>query len=235
MIKTLAKRKKAITLTFVFLFTVFGIQLSHASYYPSGIQQNVSEQTLINNGWIKFYEENYGTFLDSSGTAIRPRERYVILTGKAVGNSSLPVLAAAPTAQVFTETVRNTPQLVNGTYWYYTPDYSIGFAPSATVDQRTADVENISDPLRLSWHLHDYTGGFRLGDQTYLNSGTTGYLKQVWSWDGTRGGHATAAVRQTHNLSFSQSLYGSDKLSDPDGELKKTVDSIEAKYGDLIK
>jgi hypothetical protein len=42
-------------------------------------------------------------------------------------------------------------------------------------------------------------------------------------------------VRQTHNLSFGQSLHGSDTLSDSDGELRKTVDSVDAKYGNLIK
>jgi hypothetical protein len=43
------------------------------------------------------------------------------------------------------------------------------------------------------------------------------------------------ALRQTANLSFSQSLYGSDTLSDPNGQLRKTLDSINAKYGNLIK
>jgi len=42
-------------------------------------------------------------------------------------------------------------------------------------------------------------------------------------------------VRRTYNLSFGQSLHGSDTLSDSDGELRKTVDSIDAKYGNLIK
>jgi hypothetical protein len=43
------------------------------------------------------------------------------------------------------------------------------------------------------------------------------------------------SLRQTANLSFSQSQYGSDTLSDPNGELRKTLDSINAKYGNLIK
>lgn len=42
-------------------------------------------------------------------------------------------------------------------------------------------------------------------------------------------------VRKTHNLSFGQSLHGSDTLSDSDGQLRKTVDAIDAKYGYLIK
>jgi hypothetical protein len=42
-------------------------------------------------------------------------------------------------------------------------------------------------------------------------------------------------VRQTSNLTFAQSLYASDTLSDEDGELRKTVDQIMNKYGSLIK
>ena len=42
-------------------------------------------------------------------------------------------------------------------------------------------------------------------------------------------------TRQSHNLSFSKSLFGSDTLSDWDGELRKTVDSINKQWGSLIK
>jgi hypothetical protein len=136
--------KKSITAIFVFFFSIFGIQSSYADYYPSGIQQNVSEQTLRNNGWTLFYEQTYGTVIGNTTTPIRPSGQYVILTGKAVGSSTLPILAAAPTAQVFTETVANTPQLLNGTYWYYSLSTlepgggvgmgSIGFAPTSVIN-----------------------------------------------------------------------------------------------------
>jgi hypothetical protein len=42
-------------------------------------------------------------------------------------------------------------------------------------------------------------------------------------------------TRRSHNLSFSKSLFGSDTLSDWDGQLRKTVDSINKKWGSLIK
>jgi hypothetical protein len=45
----------------------------------------------------------------------------------------------------------------------------------------------------------------------------------------------TASIRRSTNLTFAQSLYASDTLSDPDGQLRKTVDQIMNKYGSLIK
>ena len=231
----MVKINKVATAIFVALFTIFGIQSSYADYYPSGIQQNVSEQTLRNNGWTLFYEQTYGTTIGNSTTPIRPSGQYVILSAKAAGSSTITLAAAAPTSGVFTETAINTPQLLNGTYWYYTLATncgvcgSIGFAPSNSITQNSADVSNTEDPLRMSWHLQDGMGGWRLGTITNINDAS--YLKQVWSWDG----RPTAYVRQSTNLYFSQSLYASDTLSDPDGQLRKTVDQIMAKHGSLIK
>jgi hypothetical protein len=250
MICTMTKNKKAVTLAFVFLFSFLGIQSSYANYYPSGIQQNVSEQTLINNGWTLFYEQTYGTVIGNTTTPIRPSGQYVILSGKAVGSSTILLAAAAPTAQVFTETVANTPQLLNGTYWYYslsTPADanlgSIGFAPTSVINQNSADTQAVSDQLRLSWHLDALNGGWRLGEINEFNgaslvdmNSSTAYLKQVWSWNGPAApAPAPVYVRQTSNLTFAQSLYASDTLSDPDGQLRKTVDQIMNKYGSLIK
>jgi hypothetical protein len=248
----MTKNKKAVTLAFVFLFSFLGIQSSYANYYPSGIQQNVSEQTLINNGWTLFYEQTYGTVIGNTTTPIRPSGQYVILSGKAVGSSTILLAAAAPTAQVFTETVANTPQLLNGTYWYYSlsaPGFgafgSIGFAPTSVINQDSADRQDVSDQLRLSWHLDAFSGGWRLGEINEFNgaslvdmNSSTAYLKQVWTWNGPAApapAPAEVYVRKSTNLQFHEAMFGSDKLSDPDGQLRKTVDAIDAKYGSLIK
>ena len=246
-----SKLNKVAIAIFVFLFSIFGIQSSYADYYPSGIQQNVSEQTLRNNGWTLFYEQTYGTAIGNSTTPIRPSGQYVILSGKAVGSTTILLAAAAPTAQVFTETVINTPQLLNGTYWYYTlsttwPDQgSIGFAPTNSINQNSADFGDWTDPLRLSWHLVEGLGGYRLGDINRdtngyntgidLNEGEGGaaYLKQVWTWNGVS--TTPASIRRSTNLTFKESLYASDTLSDEDGQLRVTVDQIMNKYGSLIK
>lgn len=248
--KLLFVGKKLITAVFVFFFSLFGNQLSFANYYPSGPTRNVSEQTLIDNGWVKTYEQTYQTQILNDGVGLRPTGTYTILSGKAVGSSIISLLAAAPTADVFTQTTGNNTNLVNGTYWYYVPTKNpsvsasggaIGFANTSTVSLQTADTYDISSPDRLSWHINltsqasGFNGGYRLGEILELN-GSTAYLKQVWTWSpAPASASAPVYVRQTSNLTFAQSLYASDTLSDPDGELRKTVDQIMAKYGSLIK
>jgi len=241
-----ARPKKIVTTILIVLSSVLGMQSGFATYYPSGPQQNVSERTLRDNGWKLFYEETYSTSLNNSITLIRPSGPYVILAGKAVGSSTILLAAAAPTSEVFTETLRNTPHLVNGTYWYYTPTpfnfnstHSIGFSPTNVINQNTADTEDLTDPLRLSWHL--WGGGWRLGEINGWNPASrleltfdpagSAYLKQVWTWDGKP---VAASLRNSTNLQFNEAMYGSDTLSDPDGQLRKTIDSINAKYGNLI-
>ena len=64
---------------------------------------------------------------------------------------------------------------------------------------------------------------------------TTPTESYTLSYTGFSSGTVKASVRQTHNLSFSKSLYGSDNLSDPTGELRNIVNSINAKWGNLIK
>jgi hypothetical protein len=58
-IKHLLVGKKPLTAVFLFFFSIFGIQSSYADYYPSSIRQNVSEQTLRDNGCTLLYEQTY--------------------------------------------------------------------------------------------------------------------------------------------------------------------------------
>jgi len=65
------------------------------------------------------------------------------------------------------------------------------------------------------------------------------YLWELYSsgqWTGSSAPTpAEISVRKSSNLTFKESLYASDKLSDPDGQLRATVDQIMNKYGSLIK
>ena len=98
--------------------------------------------------------------------------------------------------------------------------------------------------LQLTHYAYAYrNNGFTSPDQFF-----TSFLKFVdadktrtdvfdinWRPIATAPAPATVYVRGTSNLSFAQSLYSSDTLSDPDGQLRATVDKIMNTYGSLIK
>jgi hypothetical protein len=144
--------------------------------------------------------------------------------------------ATVPTAGVFSQTVLNTPQLFNSTYWYYTPLVSqlnnlgsIGFSKSQVIDQNSADAPDLANNTKLSWHItHVNTGGYRLGSQVNINN-STAHIKQVWTW--------TPSSAKTSGFYFSDSYTANQShfLSDPDGQLRATVDYIKQKFGSLIK
>ena len=81
---------------------------------------------------------------------------------------------------VFAPTKLNTPTLENGTYYYFTANNSIGFAPNSTISQSSADTENSTvsggtcdagnGDLRLSWHIDGLAGGWRAGCTISLNA-----------------------------------------------------------------
>jgi hypothetical protein len=87
---------------------------------------------------------------------------------------------------VFTKTAKNTPNLHNGAYWYYTPDVeysrSMGFAPNSTIYQRNDDEFDLSNNQRVSWFLNIQLGGYRLGSLYHLN-GNTRYYKVILKRD----------------------------------------------------
>ena len=77
----------------------------------------------------------------------------------------------------------------------------------------------------------------RVSSYSYWIGGGPATQSYTLSYTGFSSGTVDTRVttRQSHNLSFSKSLFGSDTLSDPDGQLRKTVDSINKQWGSLIK
>lgn len=69
----------------------------------------------------------------------------------------------------------NKPMLINGAYWYYTPGYSFGFSPVFKINQNSADTEDEKNKERISWHLNESSGGWRLGSFVHLNDATNYY------------------------------------------------------------
>ncbi len=75
--------------------------------------------------------------------------------------------------EVLSETLPEQPKLHGNTWWYFTPDYSVGFSGSQKIKQVKADPMEEETNSRLSWHITGNDGGWRAGDLRFLTDSTT--------------------------------------------------------------
>jgi len=170
------------------------------SYYPCGPQQNVPLSTLTDAGWTPCYSEDFGTVIpsDSIDSILSAcTNTYLAFLGQETTGSTALLMAAAPRASISIETPLNTPNSINGSWWYYTKETigkeagSFGFAGSETINQGSCDYEDEDETsaFRYCLHINQDNGGYRIGrignndNFTSLNQGTTNYLKVVYQHD----------------------------------------------------
>ena len=91
-----------------------------------------------------------------------------------VGETTYTLLAHAPRNDVtFFTGESNTPHIANGTGWYYSDDYSWGFAKQGDVINRNScDIGNTNPTERLCWHSlnGNIRPGYRCGGNTGLGN-----------------------------------------------------------------
>jgi hypothetical protein len=90
--------------------------------------------------------------------------------------------------------------------------------------------QNNTNYLDVHRQIGTYEGEFESASplvDSYFRVYRTGYFHDA--------PQAPAPVRQTTNLKFDGSFFGTDKLADPKGEMRAMLDAIDAKYGKLIK
>jgi hypothetical protein len=236
--------KKSLTAIFVFFFSIFGIQSSYAD--PGRrLEINVDALTYANqnptdltaNEWwgnIGLTAKVYRTFGVSAGDTfifnasnvsdVGDRDLLDIV-GYFNGNSGFAINFLKNNAVIAYNSDIGLPPLglMNG--------YSV--RGNANLDSYRLEVTLGSDPVLQGINSIGPILGF-VGFPSLSNN-----LYYIWELHSS-GQWATptptpVSVRKSTNLQFNESLYGTDKLSDPDGQLRKTVDSINAKYGNLIK
>jgi hypothetical protein len=148
-----------------------------------GIQNNVHVSKLTESGYSYVYNKPYNhkttsSEMDEIKSSCLPTT-YLCLGGRDSTNDVLLAVSCGLCSVVFTKTAKDTPNLHNGAYWYYTPDVehsrSMGFAPNSTVRQGYADYFDLSNNQRVSWFLNIQAGGWRLGSLYDLNDNTRYY------------------------------------------------------------
>lgn len=117
---------------------------------------------------------------------------------------------------------------------------SIEFPNRDPDEQDEVEVFITGDTLRLKHYAFAFRNdGFTSSEQffdsflKFVNENKS--RTDVFSIDyGKPKAKPSAPARQTHNLSFDQSFYGSDYLADPKGEIRSILNEINKKYGNLI-
>ncbi|MDD1779756.1 hypothetical protein LRP49_00985 [Enterovibrio sp. ZSDZ35] len=163
---------------------VAGLQAFHTSHF-TGVLNDVPIDDL--NGWTQCFSALYS---DTSATAAKMQSQctkpHLIVACRATGDTVLRVMAEAPREDVFNEdgSGRNVSRLVNGAQWYFSNNYSMGFAPAGEAVRRSsADTLNMGSNDRLSWHTHSsYNAGWRCGDRVGLN-GSSAWEKLIFEAD----------------------------------------------------
>jgi hypothetical protein len=146
------------------------------AFIPVGPQNDVPINTVLQDwGWTECYVSTYATpFGTDASTAIEQcKGEYLMLAARRVGSDTFDVLAAAPATDVLTDTGAANNGLTvasNGSKWYYAPNWSWGFAGAGDlVNKNECDTSGPAERDRLCWHTFDWLGGFRSGDNMWLN------------------------------------------------------------------
>jgi hypothetical protein len=145
-------------------------------YYPSGPQLNVARTTPVDNGWRVCFTDDFSDNATPVADVLAAcKGEYLMLASGPVGSPDYQLLAAAPRADVlFDAGYGNVTQLSNGTEWYFSADWSWGFANGGdTVSRNSCDTDfTINTDLRMCWHTSGglMNGGYRVGN--YVTFGT---------------------------------------------------------------
>ena len=149
-------------------------RLKHRRASPTAVPRGILHDYTPSAAWETVYDEPYADSTRDRFDEIKRQcqgFRYVLVGGRVDGSAALELCAAAPAADVFQRTTEDEAHEANGAFWYCRAGCSMGFAPTPTVDLRSADLTEEQGNQRLSWHLNG-SGGYRLGEHGGLNSST---------------------------------------------------------------
>ena len=145
--------------------------------------QNISTGVLLDAGYKLIYDYPYShdttlAEMNIIQSICSPTSLICLGGSSAVNPNNLILVSCGRCLQVLSATFVNNPNLVNGAYWYLTPNRSVGFSDIALINQNTCDVKFPADKRKLCWHLNYSFGGWRLG--SILNIFNANYYKKIY-------------------------------------------------------
>lgn len=147
-------------------------------YWTSGVLENVDQSTLM--GWSECFVDTYDGFgSDLNQVLIACPGSKLLIGCRPPGSSTLALGAMGERVDVLHECGQD-PACVhqaNGVGWYYSNNWSWGFAPGgAQVNRNSCDIGvGDQETLRMCWHTNvgQITNGYRCGSDS----------APTWDWE----------------------------------------------------
>ena len=174
----------SVNLFFVSIISLLATYVDSACRTPfSGVQNNLPFSYM--SSYSQVYNRPY-SYASSTSEINSIRNSCSASSILCVGcyaaySSYLTSVACGGCLQITQQTTMNTPNLVNGVYWYFTSSYSFGYSDTYSINQNSADIDSQSDASKISWHVDQGVGGWRCGSNTYLNGDNT-YYKVIYQF-----------------------------------------------------
>lgn len=159
-------------------------------FWRSGPQLNINSSLL--RGWSLCYNETYALQLNGlplDNILMRCNRSKLLLACGLLSSQTIYDVAAMDYRQKVLYNCsysRYCSHLSNGVQWYFSRNYSWGFAgESDNVDRSYCDVSQVQNPLtRLCWHTISGQSGYRCGS-TFFNGSKNPNLWQrvIWHMD----------------------------------------------------
>jgi len=151
----------------------------------AGIVSSFIKTDAAANGWTVVYQGAYGQSFNYSNVlnSIATGSKVALASSSSSGALTFDLFANTTLSVLQTVTASNATIFSDDAYWYRNGN-SVGFTPTAVIQQNSADIYNSSisqtqsaadGAKRLSWHggLTNVSGGWRSGLTIGLNSNQT--------------------------------------------------------------
>lgn len=150
------------------------------SAFSLSLANGVSINYLIINGFRNVYNYTHSHYTTSAEIdAVRAQcNTYTTLCVGGTDSTTFMLVSCGNCLVVTNPTTLNSPVLNNNAYWYRTYGYSFGFSPTSSIIQDLADYTDEPSNLKLSWHIDNSRGGWRIGTILLLES--TSYYKMMF-------------------------------------------------------
>jgi uncharacterized protein YjbI with pentapeptide repeats len=125
------------------------------------------------DGWQVCHQGLYSSIIPAGDELMKScKAKFVMLACRKTGADVIEVAAYGKYENVFKDVGNgNDGTIDNGVQFYYSNDYSLGFAPvGANLQRSSCDVDRTQAEQRLCYHTHNYVGGYSCGSEASLNS-----------------------------------------------------------------